>query len=265
MKSYEDLGYDNSLRKIGGISSGTNNFQTAYSFNANNDNSIISTPQLREISADKITSGTIDATQISVKNLSFGTISGGTCNLGGTVNGNGVLSVKNAAGTEVVKLDNTGITVSGSVTIKDSSGSTVIDSSGVNSLTSFQSGEVTLSDTRTTTNTSFEAVSGLSLTLNLARSTKLLISSTLTGRHLDVDGCLVCHIRYNGTAVSPDVIAGKYDAQMGDISGHVSCLYAAPSGAGTIAVWFRQNNTGGTGVLDATFLSANLNYVALGK
>src|SRR4030042_409104 len=62
-------------------------------------------------------------TSTHVRNLSFNKISGGTCSLGGLDNGDGLMTVANAAGSEIVRADNTGLTVSnGSITIQNSAG-----------------------------------------------------------------------------------------------------------------------------------------------
>jgi hypothetical protein len=46
-----------------------------------------------------------------VKNISFSSLTGGTATLGGVSNGDGLLIVNNAGGTQVVRLDNTGIVI----------------------------------------------------------------------------------------------------------------------------------------------------------
>src|SRR6476620_8305112 len=48
---------------------------------------------------------------IHVKNISFSSLTGGTATLGGVSNGDGLLIVNNAGGTQVVRLDNTGIVI----------------------------------------------------------------------------------------------------------------------------------------------------------
>src|ERR1700693_719328 len=46
-----------------------------------------------------------------IQSLSFSNLTGGTAILGGVANGNGLLTVNNAGGTQVVRLDNTGIVI----------------------------------------------------------------------------------------------------------------------------------------------------------
>lgn len=61
------------------------------------------------ISSAKIRRAQIGTAQIGT--ISFNQVNGGTATLGGTTNGNGLLTVKTSAGVEVVRLDNTGITI----------------------------------------------------------------------------------------------------------------------------------------------------------
>jgi hypothetical protein len=73
------------------------------------------------VTANEIAAKSIDTTHIAAVGLEasviktgtmqFDRISGGTATLGGAGNGNGVLSIKDASGTERVRGDNTGITV----------------------------------------------------------------------------------------------------------------------------------------------------------
>ena len=59
-------------------------------------------------SAGKITAGTIVADVAYAGTLTANQLNGGTLTLGGTVNGNGVMQIKNAAGTTIVQGDNLG-------------------------------------------------------------------------------------------------------------------------------------------------------------
>lgn len=64
--------------------------------------------------------------------INGGNIKGGTLTLGGGSNANGLFSLKDASNVEIVKMDNTGITVNnGKITIKDNSGTSIITGSGV--------------------------------------------------------------------------------------------------------------------------------------
>lgn len=116
--NYQKLGLNNRLVSDNGIAGRPRNAVTAYQFDSLNDPNIIDTPKVRT--------------------LAFGKLKGGTCSLGGTADGDGVLSVSERAGTEIVRLDKAGITVNhGSITVKNTGGTTSIDSSGVVSTSNF--------------------------------------------------------------------------------------------------------------------------------
>lgn len=68
------------------------------------------------MSADRISGGTIDATNVTITNLTAAMISGGSLTLGGNNNGNGTITVKNASNSTIGTWDNTGLsTIAGSV------------------------------------------------------------------------------------------------------------------------------------------------------
>lgn len=233
--------------------------------------------EIRAIRADKINAGTIDASLITVTNLDASNItagslscnylSGGTLSLGGTANSNGVFSLKDEGGTEKIAMNKDGLTVyNGQVTIQDAAGSTVIDSGGLNSVNTFQSGQALKTSNQNWVSGTYAYVDGLSATLALDRPAQVLIMSSVTGYHYDADGLLICQLHYNGTAIGPEWIAGAQVAMAQvSITGATSYIYSAPAGTGTIQVWARQNNSPGTAVIEASFLNSVLNYVVLGK
>jgi hypothetical protein len=117
-------------------------------------------------------------TNAKIKNFNFNQGTGGTLTLGGTTDGNGVLSVKNNSGSEIVRADNTGLTVTnGSITIQNSSGSNVIDSAGLVSLTAFVFGGTENGDQRDFNSSSYADVANTSVTTpNFTRTTNVSIS-----------------------------------------------------------------------------------------
>lgn len=67
-----------------------------------------------------------------IKDLSFSQAHGGTINLGGLGNGEGVMQVLNGVGGTVITADNTGITITGgSITIKNNANQSVLDAYGI--------------------------------------------------------------------------------------------------------------------------------------
>lgn len=75
--------------------------KSAFEFDSQFEDGVISNAKIRNASIDSAKIGTI----------SFSQLSGGTAMLGGVGNGDGLLTVNNAGGTQVVRLDNTGITI----------------------------------------------------------------------------------------------------------------------------------------------------------
>ena len=113
---------------------------SSFRFDYENESGVISTSKVRFAAIDtaQIADAAIGNAQIGtaavgsaniatavigsvhIHDFSFNQGTGGTLTLGGTSNGNGLFSLKNAAGTEIVAMDNTGITVNqGSITVKD--------------------------------------------------------------------------------------------------------------------------------------------------
>lgn len=105
-----------------------------------------------------------------INNFTFSAGTGGTVALGGTLNNFGVLNIKDSNGTTRIYGDKSGLTIldsalatimtvgtnglsipTGSVSIISGPGSTVIDSTGLNSLNNFQTGQL------------FNAASGVNL------------------------------------------------------------------------------------------------------
>lgn len=117
---YSDLGLNDQLRAVNSLAGGTTQAIQPLEFESNY----------------QIPTGFID--HANIKDFNFSQGSGGTLTLGGTLNGDGVLSVLNNSGNTVVSLNNTGLTVSnGSITLNGSNGNAIIDSSGIVSTFNF--------------------------------------------------------------------------------------------------------------------------------
>jgi hypothetical protein len=110
-----------------------------------------------------------------IKDFTFNAGTGGTLTLGGTENGNGFLIVRNAAGGTICTIDNTGITVTtGSITINNSAGSTIIDQYGLKSSTSFIPVYESMADGTIVGTTPYTV--GTIGTLSLARNTSIMFT-----------------------------------------------------------------------------------------
>ena len=110
----------------------------AYEFNSDTFGNIINGRTIQDAAITNAKIGSAAINDAKIGTLSFNTINGGTATFGGTSNGEGVVSVQNSGGSEVVRLDNTGVTVTnGSLSLQNSSGSVSFDASGLVSLGNF--------------------------------------------------------------------------------------------------------------------------------
>ena len=139
-----------------------------------------------------------------IKNFNFSSGSGGTLTLGGTANGNGVMLVKDASGSTQVTVNNTGIIVNnGSITLKNTAGSTTFDNAGLVSLSNF----ITTSATKTgglnqsISGTSSTTLTDSEMTFVLSRTTLMLFQANVS-----------CYI-YGGT--SDTVLFGQVGMMLG--------------------------------------------------
>lgn len=252
-----------------------NNFVTGYSFDSNNDTGIIGNRSIKDASISNAKIGTAVIGTANIGTLSFNEILGGTGVFGGTNNGNGVISVLNQQGTQVVRLDGSGMLVSGgSITIKNSSGSNVIDATGLVSTNNFISGNTNAAPDTAFTNGTFVTTANSSMTFSLSRSAKALILLTLQssqGQGTDganASGRVFFTIHYNGTAQNPDIVIDPSLVDETAERDHIQrCTYTTTmlktlgSGAGTID--FRYKIDTGSN-LSVTLHKWDLTYVLLG-
>ena len=95
-------------KSLGGIApDGTCTFTNGY--DANSGTAILNLLYVRGLNADWINAGHIDASRITAEKLSAISANMGNVNVGGNGNGNGVLTVKDANGTQKVILNNNGL------------------------------------------------------------------------------------------------------------------------------------------------------------
>lgn len=128
--------------------------------------------------------------QYELSRVSMNKIEGGTLVLGGTQNSTGLLSLRDSGGTERVKLDNTGIAVTGgSINIQDSLGSTILDSLGVVSTTNFGNSEtVGQSLNQIFSGTTVTDVTGGSMSAVFSRTTNVLFLYRIYSYHTEPSG-----------------------------------------------------------------------------
>jgi len=211
---YTNLGLDNKLQPINSpISDNAEKKVTAYDFNSNYERNTI--------------------TAMNIQNFSFNSGEGGTLSLGGPGNGNGVLSVSDTGGTEHVRLDNTGLTVSdGSITLKNASGTSFVDSSGLvaaaitnyGTTYTFGTGIVTTVSGTSASDTNYATISVV-----VARNTPVLFLGDVTsdvwtanpGGTSYFRGYLYTKMKLNGTLISQNIMKSELTAGSDDNTGNM--------------------------------------------
>lgn len=245
---------------------GKKDFVDSLTFDQNNDRGAISSIHIKNAS--------IGTAQIG--SISFNNIAGGTATLGGTANGNGVLSVRNQSGSEVVLLNSSGITVrNGSITVQDSSGTDIIDSTGLVSTVNFRFGQGTASADQTITalTPTFSDITGGSVTIPLTRSTNVFLTASVTARHNnDGDGIARVRFVYGGTAnteIGPNILIRTFGTGEFNVAQTHSTAFVQQFAAGTHTVRLQctQNNNPGTVVFTTEGLNTQhtvITYTILG-
>jgi hypothetical protein len=143
------------------------NQTTSYDVNSTFDRNSIGEYNMGTINASKINAGTISSGVSYSGTITANQIYGGTLTLGGTTNGNGVITVNGTAGTSTIKIDNTGISLI--------SGTAVVDDLGLNSINNFYI-DFFYGGTVTSNTTSYAPLTGGTLdTITLSRDTVLYL------------------------------------------------------------------------------------------
>lgn len=215
-----------------------------------------------------------------IRNFSFNAGTGGTIQLGGTNNQNGLLTVKDASGSTIVTINNSGVTVEGgNVTIKNSAGTTILDATGLVSTANFlSSSTVSLNNTRTTSSSTFVDVSNTSLSFSLSRQQRVLFMAY--GDFANVVGpSEICSefVALNiGGTLFPDSSNGfgnvfffSDNGGLADSSAfatwHGHYLATLGSGSYTAKLQFRKQGTYGTAEVNARVINTGLTYLILGS
>lgn len=200
------------------ISQNGEGFVSSYDFGTDYDRGAITAYSIANLSVGNAQLATASIGTANIGTLTFNEISGGTATLGGTANGNGLLSVKDSSGTERVRADNTGLTVNdGSVTMKNSSGSTSFDYLGVvsNNNFSFSFGTVAAGLNQNISGTGDTSFTGGTLSFTLGRASLVLVNISvgmwLVGTTAGgVNGLGIAKIKLNGTEAARVVIGAAY-------------------------------------------------------
>ena len=202
-----------------------------------------------------------------IQSFSFDRGTGGTLTLGSANNAQGLLSVLNTSGAEVVRADSAGLTVTnGSVTIQDSAGSSVIDSAGLVSATSFTQARGTNSaDNQAIAGTAITPLENGTLSVILDRNALCLYMFTVDAYLTTSANGLHVYPTINGTI--PLGGAGKYFVVLAATnqtlrsytSYHIEAL---PSGTNTLIL---NASLTDDSVGTATVTRWKADYIILGK
>lgn len=287
MPNYEDLGLTPNFQSINSLAQKSLSIKGS-DFDLEQDRSIITESKIGSgvirtvnIQDAAITNAKIGTAVIGTANigtLSFNEISGGTAILGGTSNGNGVLSLRNQSGSEVVKLDNTGMTVTnGSIIIQDSSGSNIIDSAGLVSTNNFQFGGSSNLTLRSTTSSFYGTVPNTTLNIVLSREANILLTAIVqarvtAGTRITTPVASDVQMQLNGTNVAGPTMNLLDDQRANTYFGvYTTAIYTmsrqviknVASGTNTYCLVYKTDAEPGGGTLDV--LATEVNYLVFGK
>jgi len=265
-KDYTDVGLNDRLQNITSIPArrGTESFNPPTDFESQVERGAVTTSKMGTIDAKVITSGSMLANRIY----------GGTLTLGGTANVSGVFSLQDEGGTERISMTKDGMVVNdGSVTIKDSAGSNVIDSKGLVSETSFESGEQEGNPSQGITSGTYVDITGATLTTsNFSRTRKVLVlakvDSYLSPQNGYYAGELEARIEIDGTlggGIYHRGFSSEGDSSAVDRLTH-STFDFQDLGAGTHVIKLvGRTNQYGVGNTTGMVGSFRLGYIVLGK
>lgn len=243
--------------------------EIAIDFDYLNEKASVSGYHIKNLSIDTAKIQDASITSAKIDNFSFNQGTGGTLTLGGTLNGNGLLVVKNSAGAAIVNVNNTGITVTGgSINVVNSAGSTIVDPIGLNSISNFQSGQIFDTSTYNTTSTNFTDLGSTTQTIIITRATKFFFYMFVLGLNTEYwnngyydeielwDDILSTQLM-NSFAQGIPYTGGALTTQQ------VTMQWIGSLAAGTHSMKMRYRTSNGSGT--ATITSAGWGYVQLGQ
>ena len=274
---YKDEGLTPTLRSENALTEKGDSLTSSLNFDSTYERGVINTTQIRDaaiktakIGAAQITTALIAnaaITNAKINDFNFNQGTGGTLTLGGTLNGNGLMSVLNNTGGTVVSLSSSGITVTnGSITIQNSSGSNVIDANGLVSTTNFVSNSVT-GNLLATTGTGYSDVVGGSVSIVLTRNTKVFFTYSSSMNNVGVASGYTNTLSLNvgGTdEAGPVVVGAGHDSGTGGILAYTqgaSSIQTLGSGTTVVKLIGKTSNAGG----EARFNQPTLSYMVLGN
>ena len=259
-RDYTHLGLDSKLRSTRSLSATRFSEKSAFNFQKTNARGAVNTVLLRDASISNAKLGTAVIGTANIGTLSFNEITGGTATFGGTNDGDGLVLVNDEAGAERVKLDKTGIKVTGgSVIVEDDEGGTIIDSTGIVSTTSFlfstigSTAEVELTETVST------AVPGMNFDVVLSRGANVLMLTTVTARSASGGAGANFTVSRGGTADTISLDVSSNDTVYTTFAGHKVAEY--PAGTSNVQMRYAVSMGGGTLLM----INREVSAIVLGK
>lgn len=205
----------------------------------------------------------------NIESLTFDKAQGGTLTLGGANNVNGTFALKNSAGVDKITMDKDGMVVTdGTITIKNSSNTTILDATGLVSTANFTNGNYAATNQITTTSTSLGDISGSSLTFSLSRTANVMFLLSANIGSIDTSGTagqVQVYVNIDGTDYNPPLILGDASST-GVASFSVTCgtthvVASLGSGSHTVKLRWKITNGTTTGYID----KRSLTYLVLGS
>jgi len=259
---YKEQGYNNRLQATDSLAAKNESFVNAYAFDTNTDRNAVSNYNIRTITADKITAGTMSSSYLY----------GGTLTLGGTDNGNGLMVVNNSSGSESVKLDNTGITVTGGqILVQNNAGSTTFDAYGLVSVNNFGIYGTTVTSSGSISGTSITDLEYTNFNIILQRTSKIMFIFNIqahgdtAGGTVDTNGRSNYTVNIGGTAQLPEILFDTHISTYKEnyLRKSFSTSFVQTVSAGTTNVKVTGQITGATNLI-SYYDTRSLNAIVLG-
>lgn len=236
---------------------------TSVEFDLKTDSSSVLGYHMKNLSVTTAKIADLAVTSAKINNFSFNKGTGGTLTLGGTSNGNGLMQVLNSSGGTVVNINNQGISVTGgSINVVNSAGSTIMDPTGLVSITNFVNGNYNASNyISNSVSTATGTVSGSDLTFTLSRNANVLfLASVVCGLNpLASTYSAIVYIGVDGTLQNPPMKCNFIQTDGPTFTTHY--FVSLGSGAHTANIRWTPGLSGST----AEMWERRLTYLVLGN
>ena len=155
----------------------------------------------------------------------------------------------------------------------NSTGGTIMDSTGIVSTTNFNFGQGTApagTQAITSSYPTYTNITGGSVTLSLTRQANILLNYTVSGWHGDFDGIGWIRVSDGTTTYGPNAFISGDGSDANEIMRTVSASFIQNFAAGTYNLQLQATQNNSPGTLNITTLglintAAIINYVILGK